>query len=900
MFSDVLARAAGSSLGVLLVEGDPGIGKTALIRTALAGSAAVVVHASGDESETDLDHGIVDQLVRDAPLDPTTRSELVGAISGDPLRTGEVLVRLVDRVLVDAANPLVAVVDDVQWADAPSLRALTFAARRLHRDRALLVLAVRTGEDHRLPSSLTRLVSDAGIRLRLGPLGTTAVQALARADHGETISAASADRLVRHTRGNPLHLRALLDELSPSALATPGDLPAPRSYSTLVLARVAGSSPDVEALVTAVAVLGERVPLATAACVAGIADPLAALDEGIAAGLLAITGDRGRRTPGLEVGAAHPLVRAAVLVDLPVARRADLHRRAGELLGGVAALRHRLLGSPGPDGDLWRQAMAAAADETARGAHSSAAGLLELAADVAPTAADREHADLEAVDVLLLAGRLSDGEARRGAVADAAPSARRSYVKARLAYVAGPRQAALGHLEEAWAAATEATSGDDADLTGRVAAMLAMVHVDRAGGDDAATWSRRALHLAPEHAARLSAGHMLAGAHALTGTLEVGLAEFDERCAQLGDAGASSAVVADMFCGRGQLRLWAHHLDDAGRDLTISLDAAQQGGSFAARESARVYLGEVRYRQGRWDEALVHAGVAASIVDDGEEAWLAWLPHATMARPLAARGSDATVHIERARRSAAETASGVGAVLVELAAVEVALCRWDLHEAAKLGDAVVAAGAGLVDERFAPWRASYAEALAGVGRLDDAARVARELGRSPSTPLVCNDAALAAVAVASAEGDATAADAAAAAGLALDPDAVGPYPRARLELAVGRGLRRRGERRRALAVLGAAAERFRELGATPWMERTEQELVAAGRRPASRPARAGEQLTPRELAVAQLVGSGLTNREVAVELIVSAKTVEHHLSRVYAKLGVRSRTELAVRLRDQP
>ncbi len=93
-----------------------------------------------------------------------------------------------------------------------------------------------------------------------------------------------------------------------------------------------------------------------------------------------------------------------------------------------------------------------------------------------------------------------------------------------------------------------------------------------------------------------------------------------------------------------------------------------------------------------------------------------------------------------------------------------------------------------------------------------------------------------------------------------------------------------------------ALDRFRGLGARPWVEQVEREMSASGLRPARAPARVGTDLTPQEQAVAHLVGRGLTNREAAAELVVSAKTVEHHLSRVYAKLGVRSRTELVRRL----
>jgi DNA-binding CsgD family transcriptional regulator len=188
------------------------------------------------------------------------------------------------------------------------------------------------------------------------------------------------------------------------------------------------------------------------------------------------------------------------------------------------------------------------------------------------------------------------------------------------------------------------------------------------------------------------------------------------------------------------------------------------------------------------------------------------------------------------------------------------------------------------------------EALVSLGRIDDAARFADQLARSSPTPVVRNDGALAALLVAGARDDGEAFDHAASLGLAVDADAVGPYPRARLELAAGRGWRRRGERRRAIAVLEAAHRRFEVLGADPWLEQVDREIAAAGIRPHRRRLGGGEPLTAREQAVAQLVAQGMTNTEVATELIVSAKTVEHHLSRIYAKLGVRSRTQLAAAL----
>lgn len=899
-----LADARGGTRGVALVEGEAGIGKTSLLREALRDAQAMVVWASGDEAELHVDHGIIDQLVRAAPLDAEARRDALPTAGDDPLRTGAAIVRLVDGLDIDPDHPLVVVVDDAQWADLPSLRALTFAARRLRRDAVLLCVAVRSEGISHLPEGLLRLADDGGTRVWLGPLDRADVRLLAEAQVGQPVSAAAADRLLAHTRGSPLHLRTLLDELPPGAITSSADLPSPRSFAALVLSRLGGCSPDVEALVTAVAVLGEPAEVAIAAQLAGVAEPLATLDDAVAHGLLVPVDPVDATDAGVRAATPHPLIRAAVLGDLPVGRRAALHRRAAGIVGGTAGLRHRILGARGPDVELWRDAVDAAATEAARGAHGTAGALLRQAARVAATDDDRDQALLDAVDHFLLAGQLDDAVALRSAVDAAAPSPWRSYVQGRLAYVTGPRRAARVGLTAAWDALVAIAGGEgglqhlpqaERDLAGRVAAMRAVACVDRALGEEAIGWCQWALALAPDQAALASTAHMLAGAHALAGRMPGGLTLLDDLCAALARSGEAAAepAVADAHSGRGLLRLWTHDLEGAADDLEISLAAAARAGSFAARESARFYLAETRYRQGRWDDAVLLAQVAASIVDDGEQAWMAALPHATAARPLAARGEQATQeHLDRATSASAAVGSGIGISLTQVSALEVAACRRDHDRVIELGD-LLSAHRQPVDERIAPWRASYAEALVARDRTDDASAVAADLELTASTPLMANDASRAVIAVAGTRADAAALDAAAEVGLALDPISVGPYPRARLELLAGRAWRHRGERRRALAVLEAARARFEYVGARPWIDQVEREIAASGLRPARRSQSTGANLTPQEQAVAQLVARGLTNREVGAELIVSAKTVEHHLSRIYSKLGIRSRTELA-------
>jgi ATP/maltotriose-dependent transcriptional regulator MalT len=903
LLAGVVEAARAGRRGVVLVEGDAGIGKTSLVRAALGAGGTITVWARADEDEVGVDNGIIEQLARAAPLDDAARARLVPARAVEPMDTGAVLVALLDDLSLDPRRPLAVVVDDVQWADLASLRALSFAARRLPTAPVLLVLIGRPGAAAHVPPGLARLVADDGLHLSVGPLDRAAVRRVAEEVTGRSLTAAVAERLRVHTAGNPLHLRAVLEEIGAGGLTAGGDLPAPRTYSQLVLARMASGSAAAARLVEAAAVLGVPTRLDVTAALGDVDDPAAALDEAVGRRLLADTPDGTGDLGPVAVTVAHPLVRAAVLGAMPPGRRAELHRRAGALVEGLQGLRHRLLGSLTADARLWREAIDAAAGEAARGAHGSAASLLRLAATVAADAAARDRSVLDAVDEHLTAGQVLAAAALRDSVDRAAPCARRSYVRARLAHMLGPRHAARPALEAAWRELSGSGSVDptsrptaDPELASQVAAVLATLAVDEADGSSAAAWCEAALDLAPTRTAPASAMHLLATAHALNGDLDVGLAAVDRRVQALrAMPGAPADARADAASARALLRLCTHDLDGAAHDLEASLTTALAGSSFVARETSRCYLAAVRYRQGRWDDALVLAERAASLIDDSDQPWMGWLPHATAAQVAAARGGEAGDHLERARRSSAMAGRGLGPAVTRAAAIEVAACQRDDKAVLELADELRRAP-WRVDERVAGWRANAVRALAADGRLDDARVLLAELEATPGSALVANDAARAALAVAVASDDADAADAAAELGLRLDPDAVGSYPRARLELAAGRAWRRRGERRRAVRVLEQALARFRALGAVRWAEQVEREISASGLRPSRGAARVGEGLTPQERAVAELVARGLTNREVAAELVVSAKTVEHHLSRIYSKLGVRSRTELAIAL----
>jgi DNA-binding CsgD family transcriptional regulator len=892
---DAFGDAGGPGLDVVVVVGEPGMGKTRLVRDALARSGAPAVLAEGDPAEIDLDYGLLDLMVRRAPLDAADLDGLVPEAGMDPLAAGARLLRFVDRLALD--RPLVVVVDDVQWVDGPSLDALTFAARRVRGDQVVLCLVTRHEGLDRLPAGMARLVA-AARRIDLGGLDAAAVDALAADVLGAPVGPAAAERLRAHTEGSPLHAGALLRELPPGALAGDGPLPAPRSYGPLVLARLAACGPDTQALVEALAVLDRRPALAAVAAVAGLDDPLPAVDEAVAADLVSLVERPGERS----VEFTHPLVGAAVAADMPASRRAEWHRAAGAAVPGAAGMRHRLAGCLGHDAGLAAEAAALATAEAERGAYGAAARLWAEVTRVDPDPARAEAALLEGVHGHLLAGDLAAVTRLRDQVEAAADGAERSFLLGRLAYVLGPRREADAHLANAWDQVTGTGPPADA-LAGRIAALRATTAVDRADGPNGLRWARAALERAGAAAADCSAGHMLAMSCALVGRLDEGIAELT---AAIGAGPAGPAALADLHLGRGVLRLWAHDLAGGAEDLGVCLAAWGPGGTFVSRETARFFLAELHFRAGRWDDAVVVAETAASIVDETDQVWLAAFSHAVAVLPLAARGETdrAAVHLAAARVASSDADGGAARLWAVGASIQLAAAEGDHARVTALGDAL-ARHRRAMDEAIVPWRATYAETLAAAGRAADAASVADWLAAdaagaaSARSPLVAAELSRARIAAAVAAGDLAAAAAEADAALAAPAAGPGPFGRARLELAAGAARRAAGDREGAAAALADAHRRFEALGAAPWAGRAALELAAAGRRGTTGPRRPGPAagLTAQERAVAHVVAKGRTNREAADELFVSIKTVEHHLSRIYAKLGIRSRTELASAVR---
>jgi predicted ATPase len=289
---------------VVVLEGLAGGGKTALIGRFLQGWARrpETVLVSGDETELALAGGLLGQLVEQSG--EAAGAELAALLAGghaDPLSAGSAVLTLLRARA--GATPLVIVVDDAQWGDDLSLRALSFAARRLAADPVLCVVACRPDGLARLPAGLVRAAVERGARLALAGLNTAEVTELAELTGltglteltGLTgppgagrLPGRAAERLREHTDGIPLYVRELLHNLPGQMLRAPGvALPAPRSLHALVGFRLTECTADAESLVVAAAVLGADCDLADAAALAGLDDPLPALQEAIGQRLLA-------------------------------------------------------------------------------------------------------------------------------------------------------------------------------------------------------------------------------------------------------------------------------------------------------------------------------------------------------------------------------------------------------------------------------------------------------------------------------------------------------------------------------------------------------------------------------------------------------------------------------------
>ncbi len=843
---------------VVAVIGAPGIGKTALLR-ALAAQHDDVKWARATPWESDLPGGVLAQLLQDdVPADPVdAATHLV-----DVLRT---------------SDPVLLLVDDAEHADAQSLQAISTLVRHQRELPVLVVLAVAE------PSPA--LVDLAVNRLALGGLPERAVAALA-ASRGRTLHPSVVGALTRHAAGNPRDVLALLDEV-PDAIWSQPDavLPAPSHLRTLTRDRLAACTPEGRALVEALAVLGEDASLADAAALAHLDDPLPGLDSASAAGLIVAA------TP-FEPRLRDPSTYVAVTELMGVQAVADAHRRAADVVTDpVERLGHLVAATPTPDSALADDVARLARDRGADGAWAQAASLFRDSARLTADPLQHDERLTRSVDALIAAGDCVAAAAKVPAVESLRETPLRNAVLAYLAILRGRATEADVRLARAWDIVNADRDPDTAALVAQRHVLHALI---RCRGDELVGWADRALALADgdspagiESAAIRGLG-LLAAGHPRRAA-----AAYDELASRVRHGAQAQRVVM----GRGWVQFIRDDVDGARASLESAVAAAGLGGSTRITLWALAWLARVQFATGEWERAMSAVQRGRALAATSGIVVTTPLLEWTAAQVGALRGDWPAA--EAAVRAASAVTGDYEMMVIPtvLAQAQIAEAEADYAKVRRLAAPLtrMAAGTSLQEPGYWPWPDVLANALVLDGRLDEADAFLRpheQRARARGHRSAQARLGYARGRWHGAIGDVHESRRSFEASLELLRGLPLRYDAARVNFAYGQTLRRAGKRRQADAVIGAARELFVGLGAHTYVARCDRELKAGGLHQV-RGSRDDVTLTPQEEAVSNLVARGLSNREVAAELYVSPKTVQYHLTRVYAKLGVRSRSELA-------
>jgi DNA-binding CsgD family transcriptional regulator/tetratricopeptide (TPR) repeat protein len=924
------------SASVVVVTGGAGAGKTRLLREAdaLAETAGVrVVSARGAELEREFGFGVMRQLfepvlagagagLRERLLSGPAAmiSEMLGWQSA-PVDGAEDFARLNGWFWLLAnmcrEGPLVVLVDDAQWADAASLRALAFVLPRMQDLGLLLVVAVRPEEPGGGQRMLDLIFTDPAAQvLRLRPLSRRGAAALVERLMGVT-DTAFVEACWAATAGNPLLLRELAETLAADGITASRqnirwiEQIGPGAASHWVARWLESLPGDYCAFAGAAAVLGEAATVSEATELAGLSEVTGAK---AAAGLEHIemlqllTGEPGEET---EVRFVHPLVRTAMYQRLDPADRASGHAAAARMLAGAGAAPERVAGqmlSAPPSGDAqtvaWlRQAAASAAD---RGSPETALTYLQRC--LAEPPAD-DHLTL---DILLQAGlhaRSLDmrlccellGRADRLAAGLAVDAAQRADIGLPL----GSALLMSGQLETAERAFREsldALPGNRAELRSQALAWVTMLHTwasmtpagGRSAGESAAAGLPAGLRTKPGCG---PAGQLLDCALSAAGFLR-------------GDPDAvmraRRALTPDLLTGEAWLTsaVACFPLISAGADevhglLEDALKLADHGGELVGLGLARSFQGLNWLHRGQLAEAEPAAAEGARLLETAASNLLSPMSFSWLAAVLVEQGryEEASLALQR---PGLPSRAPLNRITCFYAEVQSRLSRLTGHHEQALRTALTY-GSHLREMGFdSPaaftWRTEAALALRELGRHEEARHYAMEqlpLARHCGVARVIGHALrIAALTAGGRDGVEMLREAAAV--LEESP--------AQLEYAktlahFGAALRECGQSAEARAALRQALDLATGCGAAPLAEYARTELVVAGGRPRRTATTGVGSLTPSELRVARLAAEGATNRGIAQQLFVTPKTVEVHLGNVYRKLTITSRDHLPEALR---
>jgi DNA-binding CsgD family transcriptional regulator len=881
----------------LVLEGEAGIGKSALWRAGVAEAEQRelrVLTVRPAESETGLSHAalgdllgsVVDLAVEEMPapqrraLDVALLRAEPGAEPVDPRAVGAATLAVLKAASGD--SPLVLAVDDVQWLDSASGAALAFALRRLGDQRVALLATRRAGLGAE-PLDLG-LREESVTRIAVGPLAPEALHRIVQSRLGEGVSWPALVRLAEISGGNPYYVLELARAALRQAHGEPvtRELPLPESVYVVLQDRLRALPPESADALGAVAAMGHP----TLAAAIGVVDPRA-LDAAFTAEVI--------HEDAAGIHFEHPLLAETAYRMLPPSRRSAIHERLAEVATDAEGRAlHLAAASMGLDTRVAAEIEAGARAAAARGAPATAAELLEASARLEPDPGLAARRRLDAIGDHVAAGEGRLASARARALIDELPRGPlRSRALTALADQEGPVDQTLALTRQA---IEEAGDDTEAAVEALLAEALGLALSDRY--DDAVERLIRANDLCgpdSDRALRLKAMAAYARLALLRG--EEGALKLVREAAEL----EGDDLIPNAHWGPGTMLgralIYQDQLDAARPLLEQRHERAIEVGDDDSRAALTLHLGELEIRAGRYDAALQWAeeGLAVQEASYGE------------AGQGALRGMRANVavhmgEVDQARRWG-EQALAQCEALGEVSFA--AICRATLgFLELSLGDAAAVEWLWPVAERFRtspvvePGLPHIAcvpdavEALIGVGRLDDAEALllvwesaGERLGRRRVRATAARCRAL----LIAARADLDSALGQAEAAVELHGDLPLPLDRARTLIVLGSIQRRLKLKAAARDSLNDAQAILDSIGAPLWAERARAELARVGGR-----ARVGG-LTPTEQRVADLVAEGRSNKEVAAELFVSVRTVEANLTRIYAKLGIRSRTELASR-----
>ncbi|MFJ9822325.1 AAA family ATPase [Streptomyces sp. NPDC101151] len=882
---------------LVVVEGDPGVGKTALLRRAAAELERdfSLWWASCDPAEEDLRFGVVQQWARrmhaQAAESPLLTGVAQGGVAGvSAVEAGAELL----LVLSEEAErrPILLVVDDLQWADEASLRVLRILVRRWWRERLVLLLSSRSGQGaaHDARDDIERLITQAkhGQVLQLGGLSVDDVGALARQVAATELEPAALRRLHQHTGGSPLHLHSLLADASAEELTdTSLRLPVPRSLADTVERQLQRLEPESRRLLEALAVLGTKVPLALAAKVANVANPSAALGSVLSTGLV----QWWPAQPTTPVRMEHALKRQAVYQAMTPQQRHALHTAAAPLVDVAGSWAHKVAAASRTDPQLADELEQEAGRQAAAGQSARAANLLMWAAGLSDTRTSRERRLLTATTHLLVASDTLRGEALDDAARDCSPSPARDCVLGRLA-------SARGDFATAERLLTRALATSDTNLEPHTVALsstwLGSIYVWRDEGDKALPLLDQALKLGlPSPHGTAWARYMYVLAFSWVHGGERALRELIAQVPLLPESPEQTALQdTGLLRARGIMRLCAADFRKSNRDLTV-LTRRQRNGQLAdVRAADYVLLAAGQWFLGDWDDAVINAEHATTLeVTDGPLSGRA-KGHAMAAVVTGGQGKWdlARQHHQISRDTVRESALATDAWWSNWAQAWISHAQDAPAATARVLQPMLDRRAGVCLAAMPMWLPLLAEAQIRLGDFDRAEDTLEELRTHASNPHYQQVISWLTGLRAYAGHDYDTAQTAFEQGLALPADLGAPLYQAMLRHDYARLLLETGRPKEAIPHLRTVHGFYAGIGAVPYAERVAADLDTCG---ITRLQRASAvHLTEREHTIARLAAQGMTNGEIARKLYVSAKTVEYHLGRVYTKLSLTSRRQL--------